>query len=177
MSYARRWYDYACRYSVVRPYISPCPYPYIHIHIHIRIHLHIYVHIHLRLHIYLPIYIHRLTPYFAHSTHPLFFSNRDRHVRHNRARYAPPGRRHPCDGDVLPSSRASFRFDPPVSLTGDEQCISEEALEQFDGVPAGKYTIGLGQKYMVFTDDREDIHSFALNGPSRRRRDERTNAF
>jgi hypothetical protein len=47
-----------------------------------------------------------------------------------------------------------------------QQCISEEALEQFDGVPAGKYTIGLGQKYMVFTDDREDINSFALNGMS-----------
>lgn len=46
------------------------------------------------------------------------------------------------------------------------QCISEEALEQFDGVPAGKYTIGLGQKFMVFTDDREDINSFALNGTS-----------
>jgi len=44
------------------------------------------------------------------------------------------------------------------------QCISEAALEEFDGVPQGKYTIGLGQKYMVFTDDREDINSFALNG-------------
>ena len=47
-----------------------------------------------------------------------------------------------------------------------QQCISEEALEQFDGVPAGKYTIGLGQKYMVFTDDREDINTFALSGTS-----------
>ncbi|KIM34331.1 hypothetical protein M408DRAFT_325760 [Serendipita vermifera MAFF 305830] len=44
-----------------------------------------------------------------------------------------------------------------------QRCISEAALEEFDGVPQGKYTIGLGQKYMVFTDDREDINSFALN--------------
>jgi len=46
------------------------------------------------------------------------------------------------------------------------QCISEAALEEFDGVPKGKYTVGLGQRYMVFTDDREDINSFALNGES-----------
>ena len=54
----------------------------------------------------------------------------------------------------------------PDPRAASPQCISEEALEQFDGVPAGKYTIGLGQKYMVFTDDREDINSFALNGTS-----------
>jgi Hydroxymethylglutaryl-coenzyme A synthase N terminal len=81
-----------------------------------------------------------------------------------------PRCRHPRHGDVFPSSRAFF----PACSTNEhscprpdhDQCISEEALEQFDGVPAGKYTIGLGQKYMVFTDDREDINSFALNGPS-----------
>lgn len=28
----------------------------------------------------------------------------------------------------------------------------------------GKYTVGFGQHYMAFTDDREDIHSFALTG-------------
>jgi hydroxymethylglutaryl-CoA synthase len=33
----------------------------------------------------------------------------------------------------------------------------------FDGVPKGKYTIGLGQSYMACTDDREDINSFALS--------------
>ncbi|THH05986.1 hypothetical protein EW145_g4394 [Phellinidium pouzarii] len=42
------------------------------------------------------------------------------------------------------------------------RCISEEDLEVFDGVPKGKYTIGLGQQYMACTDDREDINSFAL---------------
>lgn len=41
----------------------------------------------------------------------------------------------------------------------------------------GKYTIGLGQEYMAWPDDREDINSFALNGESFslvRKRDEFT---
>merc|ERR1712093_388317 len=41
-------------------------------------------------------------------------------------------------------------------------CIDEKDPETFDGVPAGKYTIGLGQEYMAYTDDREDINSFLL---------------
>lgn len=49
----------------------------------------------------------------------------------------------------------------PTPLT---QCISEAELEEFDGVSKGKYTIGFGQQYMAFTDDREDIQSFALTG-------------
>ena len=36
----------------------------------------------------------------------------------------------------------------------------------FDSVPKGKYTIGLGQKFMACCDDREDINSFALTGTS-----------
>ncbi|GJE98555.1 hydroxymethylglutaryl-CoA synthase [Phanerochaete sordida] len=43
-----------------------------------------------------------------------------------------------------------------------KRCISEEELEEFDGVAKGKYTIGLGQKYMACCDDREDINSFLL---------------
>ncbi|OCF39192.1 hydroxymethylglutaryl-CoA synthase [Kwoniella heveanensis CBS 569] len=43
-----------------------------------------------------------------------------------------------------------------------KRCISEDALEDFDGVSKGKYTIGLGQKFMAFTDDKEDINSVAL---------------
>jgi hypothetical protein len=57
---------------------------------------------------------------------------------------------------------------PPTSFASMTrfvfQCISEADLEVFDGVSAGKYTIGLGQEYMACTDDREDINSFALNG-------------
>lgn len=36
----------------------------------------------------------------------------------------------------------------------------------YDGVAKGKYTIGLGQSYMAFADDREDINSIALTGAS-----------
>lgn len=43
-----------------------------------------------------------------------------------------------------------------------KRCISEDALEEFDGVSKGKYTIGLGQKFMAFTDDKEDVNSIAL---------------
>jgi hydroxymethylglutaryl-CoA synthase len=46
------------------------------------------------------------------------------------------------------------------------RCVSEDALEDYDGVSKGKYTIGLGQEYMAWPDDREDINSFALNAVS-----------
>ncbi|KAK2031414.1 hydroxymethylglutaryl-CoA synthase [Colletotrichum zoysiae] len=42
------------------------------------------------------------------------------------------------------------------------QYVEQTELETFDGVSAGKYTIGLGQTKMAFCDDREDIYSFAL---------------
>jgi hydroxymethylglutaryl-CoA synthase len=61
--------------------------------------------------------------------------------------------------------RVSFDLHPVATpYSSNPQCISEEALEAFDGVPKGKYTIGLGQEYMACTDDREDINSFALTG-------------
>ncbi len=37
----------------------------------------------------------------------------------------------------------------------DCQCVDQADLEKFDGVSAGKYTIGLGQTRMTFCDDRE----------------------
>ncbi|EAR84420.2 hydroxymethylglutaryl-CoA synthase (macronuclear) [Tetrahymena thermophila SB210] len=40
--------------------------------------------------------------------------------------------------------------------------ISQEELEQFDGVSKGKYTIGLGQKCMSFVEPYEDVNSLAL---------------
>ncbi|KAF7364274.1 3-hydroxy-3-methylglutaryl coenzyme A synthase [Mycena sanguinolenta] len=46
------------------------------------------------------------------------------------------------------------------------RCISEADLEVYDSVSKGKYTIGLGEEYMAWTDDREDINSFALNAVS-----------
>lgn len=40
--------------------------------------------------------------------------------------------------------------------------MNQEELEKYDGIPAGKYTIGLGQTNMAFVDDREDIYSMTL---------------
>lgn len=45
--------------------------------------------------------------------------------------------------------------------------VNQAELEQFDGIPAGKYTIGLGQTNMAFVSDREDIYSLALTATSR----------
>lgn len=42
------------------------------------------------------------------------------------------------------------------------QCVNQAALESFDGVSTGKYTIGLGQTNMAFVNDREDIYSMTL---------------
>lgn len=40
--------------------------------------------------------------------------------------------------------------------------VNQQELEKHDGIPAGKYTIGLGQTNMAFVNDREDIYSMAL---------------
>lgn len=42
------------------------------------------------------------------------------------------------------------------------QYVNQADLETFDGVAAGKYTIGLGQTNMAFVNDREDIYSMSL---------------
>ena len=44
-------------------------------------------------------------------------------------------------------------------------CCSIPSVKS-DYVPKGKYTIGLGQKFMACCDDREDINTFALTGTS-----------
>jgi hydroxymethylglutaryl-CoA synthase len=53
-----------------------------------------------------------------------------------------------------------------VEVYFPRRCVSETDLEVYDGVSKGKYTIGLGQEYMAWPDDREDINSFALNAVS-----------
>ncbi|WFD34590.1 hydroxymethylglutaryl-CoA synthase [Malassezia cuniculi] len=71
-------------------------------------------------------------------------------------------------GRVPSSSRATNNSRAPSASIQSRttqtrpRCISEDELEDFDGVSKGKYTIGFGQKFMAFTDDREDINSFAL---------------
>ncbi|XP_064495869.1 hydroxymethylglutaryl-CoA synthase, cytoplasmic-like isoform X3 [Pseudopipra pipra] len=42
------------------------------------------------------------------------------------------------------------------------QYVDQTELEKYDGVNAGKYTIGLGQSKMGFCSDREDINSLCL---------------
>lgn len=49
-----------------------------------------------------------------------------------------------------------------IEIYFPRQCVEQSELEKFDGVAAGKYTIGLGQTRMSFCDDREDIYSLAL---------------
>ncbi|GAA5870250.1 hypothetical protein JCM3774_004622 [Rhodotorula dairenensis] len=49
-----------------------------------------------------------------------------------------------------------------IEIYSPLRCIDETDLEKFDGVAAGKYTIGLGTDKMAFCDDREDINSFLL---------------
>ncbi|KAF6804905.1 Hydroxymethylglutaryl-CoA synthase 1 [Colletotrichum sojae] len=46
------------------------------------------------------------------------------------------------------------------------QCLDQTLFEQYQGVSAGKYTIGLGLKYMNFCTDREDASSLALTAVS-----------
>ncbi|TRZ07346.1 hypothetical protein HGM15179_019760, partial [Zosterops borbonicus] len=42
------------------------------------------------------------------------------------------------------------------------QYVDQKELEKYDGVNAGKYTIGIGQSKMGFCSDREDINFFCL---------------
>lgn len=48
-----------------------------------------------------------------------------------------------------------------------ELVVNQTELEKHDGVGAGKYTIGLGQKNMGFCADNEDIHSICLTAVQR----------
>ncbi|KAI1387439.1 hydroxymethylglutaryl-CoA synthase [Hypoxylon trugodes] len=54
-----------------------------------------------------------------------------------------------------------------IELYSPSQYVEQSELEKFDGVSAGKYTIGLGQTKMTFCDDREDIYSIALTATSK----------
>lgn len=41
-------------------------------------------------------------------------------------------------------------------------CVDHSELEKYDGVSAGRYTIGLGQTHMGFCSDLEDINSLSM---------------
>lgn len=49
-----------------------------------------------------------------------------------------------------------------IEMYVPQRYVDQTELEQFDGVSAGKYTIGLGQSKMGFCTDREDINSLCL---------------
>ncbi|KAG5880266.1 hypothetical protein JTB14_003415 [Gonioctena quinquepunctata] len=49
-----------------------------------------------------------------------------------------------------------------LELYFPSQFVDQAQLENYDGVAAGKYTIGLGQQRMGFCSDREDINSLCL---------------
>lgn len=49
-----------------------------------------------------------------------------------------------------------------LELIFPSQYVNQTSLEAYDGVSAGKYTIGLGQDKMGFCTDREDVHSLCL---------------
>ncbi|XP_066997696.1 hydroxymethylglutaryl-CoA synthase 1 isoform X2 [Anabrus simplex] len=49
-----------------------------------------------------------------------------------------------------------------IELYFPSQYVDQTELEKYDGVSAGKYTIGLGQSKMGFCTDREDINSLCL---------------
>lgn len=50
-----------------------------------------------------------------------------------------------------------------IEVLFPSQFVDQTELEVFDGVSAGKYTIGLGQSRMGFCSDREDINSLCLS--------------
>uniref|UniRef100_A0AAG5DI14 Hydroxymethylglutaryl-CoA synthase n=1 Tax=Anopheles atroparvus TaxID=41427 RepID=A0AAG5DI14_ANOAO len=49
-----------------------------------------------------------------------------------------------------------------LEIVFPSQFVDQTELEAFDGVSAGKYTVGLGQQRMGFCSDREDINSLCL---------------
>jgi hydroxymethylglutaryl-CoA synthase len=49
-----------------------------------------------------------------------------------------------------------------IELIFPSQYVEQSEMEVYDGVPAGKYTVGLGQARMGFCTDREDINSLCL---------------
>lgn len=69
----------------------------------------------------------------------------------------------------MPGSKSDNRTSWPqdVGIVAMEiyfpsQYVDQTELEVFDGISAGKYTIGLGQGKMGFCSDREDVNSLCL---------------
>uniref|UniRef100_A0A4W3GR35 Hydroxymethylglutaryl-CoA synthase n=1 Tax=Callorhinchus milii TaxID=7868 RepID=A0A4W3GR35_CALMI len=68
-------------------------------------------------------------------------------------------------GSVPPCAQSGWPKDVGIiamEIYFPAQYVDQTELEQYDGVDAGKYTIGLGQSKMGFCSDREDINSLCL---------------
>jgi hydroxymethylglutaryl-CoA synthase len=63
---------------------------------------------------------------------------------------------------IAPTSRPSNVGIVALDVYFPSTYVAQTALEEFDKAGKGKYTIGLGQRNMAFTDDREDINSMAM---------------
>ncbi|NXB84921.1 HMCS2 protein, partial [Vidua chalybeata] len=82
---------------------------------------------------------------------------------------APRGAQHPAAWQraCLSSAAGTGAWPKDVGILALEvyfpaQYVDQEELERFDGVEAGKYTRGLGQKQMGFCAAHEDINSLCL---------------
>ncbi|NXL43562.1 HMCS2 protein, partial [Podilymbus podiceps] len=82
---------------------------------------------------------------------------------------APQGAQHPTalQRACLSSAAGTGAWPKDVGILALEvyfpaQYVEQEELEQYDGVEAGKYTRGLGQKQMGFCAAHEDINSLCL---------------
>ncbi len=53
-----------------------------------------------------------------------------------------------------------------LDIVFPRQYVTQSDLEQYDGVSAGKYTIGLGQTELAFCSDAEDMYSLSLTAVS-----------
>ncbi|XKL68537.1 hypothetical protein PGB90_004028 [Kerria lacca] len=54
-----------------------------------------------------------------------------------------------------------------IEFVFPKQYVDQTELEKYDGIDAGKYTIGLGQKQMGFCSELEDINSLCLTAFNR----------
>ncbi|CAN8073841.1 unnamed protein product [Agarophyton chilense] len=81
--------------------------------------------------------------------------------------------------DALQSASSSAQYPARLTEVGIQHmavyiprmAVAQDDLERHDRVPSGKYTIGLGQLYMSFVSDREDVISLALTAVSQLVRD------
>ena len=71
------------------------------------------------------------------------------------------------NGEIRMNGNSGHRWPKDVGIIAMEMYfpsvyVDQAELEAYDGVSAGKYTIGLGQTRMGFCSDREDIQSLCL---------------